>query len=44
LLGKVAFHDSIQPTLGPMRLIEELLAGGFELVEQVQGTKVLRRP
>jgi hypothetical protein len=44
LQGNVAFHDSIQPTLGPMRLIDELLAGGFELVEQVQGTKVLRRP
>jgi hypothetical protein len=43
LRGKVAFHDAIQPTLGPSKLIEELLAGGFELVEHVQGTKVLRR-
>lgn len=43
LRGSVAFHDSIQPTLGPMRLVEELLAAGFELVEHVQGTKVLRR-
>jgi Methyltransferase domain len=43
LQGNVAFHDSIQPTLGPIRLIDELLASGFELVEQVQGTKVLRR-
>src|SRR5215210_8911639 len=43
LRGKVAFHDAIQPTLGPFRLIEELLADGYELVEHVQGTKVLRR-
>ena len=43
LRGKVAFHDAIQPTLGPFRLIEELLAGGYELVEHVQGTKVLQR-
>jgi hypothetical protein len=44
LRGKVAFHDAIQETLGPFQLIEELLADGFELVEHVQGTKVLRRP
>jgi hypothetical protein len=44
LRGKVAFHDAIQPTLGPFRLIEELLADGYELVEHVQGTKVLQRP
>jgi predicted O-methyltransferase YrrM len=43
LRGLVAFHDAIQKTLGPARLIEELLADGFELVEHVQGTKVLRR-
>jgi hypothetical protein len=43
LRGKVAFHDAIQPTLGPAQLISELLADGFELVEHVQGTKVLRR-
>jgi Methyltransferase domain len=43
LRGKVAFHDAIQETLGPFQLIEELLADGFELVEHVQGTKVLRR-
>jgi hypothetical protein len=43
LRGPVAFHDAIQPTLGPAQLIEELLTGGFELVEHVQGTKVLRR-
>ena len=43
LRGKVAFHDAIQPKLGPFQLIEELLADGFELVEHVQGTKVLRR-
>jgi hypothetical protein len=43
LRGKVAFHDAIQPTLGPFRLIDELLADGYELVEHVQGTKVLRR-
>jgi Methyltransferase domain len=43
LRGKVAFHDAIQPTLGPFRLIEELLADGYELVEHVQGTKVLQR-
>ena len=43
LRGPVAFHDAIQPTLGPARLIAELLASGFELVEHVQGTKVLRR-
>jgi hypothetical protein len=43
LSGKVAFHDAIQPTLGPFQLIEELLDDGFELVEHVQGTKVLRR-
>lgn len=43
LRGKVALHDAIQPTLGPTQLIEELLAGGFELIEFVQGTKVLRR-
>ena len=41
--GKVAFHDAIQPTLGPAQLIDELLASGYELVEHVQGTKVLRR-
>jgi hypothetical protein len=40
--GKVAFHDAIQPTLGPAQLIDELLASGYELVEHVQGTKVLR--
>jgi hypothetical protein len=43
LRGKVALHDAIQPTLGPFRLIEELLADGYELVEHVQGTKVLQR-
>jgi len=43
LRGKVAFHDAIQEKLGPFRLIEELLADGFELVEHVQGTKVLQR-
>jgi hypothetical protein len=43
LRGKVAFHDAIQEKLGPFRLIEELLADGYELVEHVQGTKVLRR-
>jgi hypothetical protein len=43
LRGKVAFHDAIQPTLGPSQLIEELLTEGYELVEHVQGTKVLRR-
>jgi hypothetical protein len=41
--GKIAFHDAIQETLGPFKLIEELLADGYELVEHVQGTKVLRR-
>jgi MMP 1-O-methyltransferase len=43
LRGKVAFHDAIQPKLGPFKLIEELLAGDYELVEHVQGTKVLQR-
>jgi hypothetical protein len=43
LLGNVAFHDAIQPKLGPTQLIDELLAGDFELVEHIQGTKVLRR-
>ena len=43
LRGKVAFHDAIQPTLGPAQLIDELLAEGFELLEHVQGTKVLLR-
>jgi hypothetical protein len=43
LRGKVAFHDAIQEKLGPFRLIEELLADGYELVEHVQGTKVLQR-
>jgi len=43
LRGKVAFHDAIQETLGPFRLIDELLADGYELVEHVQGTKVLQR-
>jgi hypothetical protein len=43
LRGKVAFHDAIQETLGPFQLIEELLSDGYELVEHVQGTKVLRR-
>jgi hypothetical protein len=28
---------------GPAQLIEELLADGFELVEHVQGRKVLRQ-
>ena len=44
LRGKIAFHDAIQETLGPFQLIEELLTDGYELVEHVQGTKVLRRP
>ncbi len=43
LRGSVAFHDTLRPTLGPMRVVNELLATGYELVEQVQGTKVLRR-
>jgi predicted O-methyltransferase YrrM len=43
LRGSVAFHDAIQPTLGPSQLIEELLSDVYELVEHVQGTKVLRR-
>jgi predicted O-methyltransferase YrrM len=43
LRGLVAFHDAIQPKLGPAQLIAELLESGFELVEHVQGTKVLRR-
>ena len=43
LHGKVAFHDAIQPTLGSAQLVDELLDNGFELVEHVQGTKVLRR-
>jgi predicted O-methyltransferase YrrM len=43
LRGLVAFHDAIQETLGPFQLIEELLTDGYELVEHVQGTKVLRR-
>jgi hypothetical protein len=43
LRGKVAFHDAIQPTLGPVRLIDKLLERGFELVEHVQGTRMLRR-
>jgi Methyltransferase domain len=43
LRGHVAFHDAIQAALGPTRLIDELLAAGFELVEEVQATKVLRR-
>jgi hypothetical protein len=43
LRGLVAFHDTIQPTLGSTQFVDELLAQEFELVEQVQGTKVLRR-
>ncbi len=43
LRGIVAFHDAIQEKLGPFQLIEELLNDGYELVEHVQGTKVLRR-
>jgi len=43
LRGLVAFHDTIQPTLGSTQFVDELLGGGFELVEHVQGTKVLRR-
>jgi predicted O-methyltransferase YrrM len=41
--GLVAFHDTIQPTLGSAQFVDELLADGFELVEHIQGTKVLRR-
>ena len=43
LRGKVAFHDTIQPMLGPAQLVSELLLDGFELVEHIQGTKVLHR-
>jgi hypothetical protein len=43
LRGLVAFHDTIQPTLGSAQFVDELLADGFELVEHIQGTKVLRR-
>jgi hypothetical protein len=39
----VAFHDTIQRNLGSTQFVDELLADGYELVEQVQGTKVLRR-
>ena len=43
LRGYVAFHDTIQTNLGPRQLVDELLESGFELVEEVQATKVLRR-
>ena len=43
LRGLVAFHDTIQPTLGSAQFVDELLADGFEIVEHIQGTKVLRR-
>jgi hypothetical protein len=39
----VAFHDTIQPNLGSTQFVDELLANGYDLVEHVQGTKVLRR-
>ncbi|HJQ84974.1 MAG TPA: class I SAM-dependent methyltransferase [Candidatus Binatia bacterium] len=42
--GTVAFHDSLDPALGPRRLIEELLArGGWERVRVVDTLTVLRK-
>jgi hypothetical protein len=43
LIGPVAFHDSTGPTLGPARLVDELLDQGYELVERVRATRVLLR-
>ena len=43
LHGPVAFHDATGPSLGPTRLVEELLSHGFELIERLGATKVLRR-
>ena len=42
LRGYVAFHDTIQTNLGPRQLVDELLESGFDLVEEVRATKVLR--
>jgi hypothetical protein len=42
--GFVAFHDSTDPNIGPIKLIRELVAtGAWEIVEQLHGTTVLRR-
>jgi hypothetical protein len=43
LHGPVAFHDSTGPTLGPTRLVNELAAGGYTVVEHVRTTTVLQR-
>ena len=44
LRGPVALHDSTGPTLGPTRLVKELLDDGYELLERVKVTTVLGLP
>jgi len=42
--GIVAFHDSIDPALGPCRLIKEILAGGpWEILARVGAMTVIGR-
>src|SRR5438876_12126224 len=42
--GTVAFHDSLDPQLGPARVVDELLAAGdFERVRVVGSISVLRK-
>jgi Methyltransferase domain len=43
LVGPVAFHDSCGPTLGPTKLVAELVADGYEVSETVGATTVLER-
>jgi predicted O-methyltransferase YrrM len=42
--GRIAFHDSVDPTIGPSRIIAEILAAGTHTRVQVAGTiTVLRK-
>jgi len=42
--GTVAFHDAIDPTLGPIRVIEELMqTGHYEMAGQIDVTTVLHK-
>lgn len=41
LRGPVAFHDSTGPTLGPTRLVDELVSDGYRIIERVRTTTVL---
>jgi hypothetical protein len=42
--GVIALHDSIDPCLGPRRVVDEVLASGkFTLIQQADSTTVLRK-